>query len=184
MQDAILAGVDPSVVKDAINGAQAEREAARAEVESVPTSTRLEAAEVYAMIDALGDVCGALERAQPDSLIKQYRELGIEVSYQHRDDGGVATIALRVVNERVRGGELHVSHNGAADRQPNLIWPVVVPIPDDTAVRNLDERLAGRQTSEPTSRGRASRATTWQPVQITSTPSPHAAIDPAAADPG
>jgi hypothetical protein len=104
LQDAILAGIDPSAVKDAINAAQAEREAAHAAVEAVPPSTRLEAAEVYAMIDALGDVGGALERAPPDSLIKLYRDLGIEVSYRHRDDGGVATIALRVVNERVRGG--------------------------------------------------------------------------------
>jgi hypothetical protein len=74
-----LAGVDPSAVKDAINAAQAEREAAHAEVEAVPPSTRLEAAEVYPMIDALGDVGGALKRAQPDSLVKLYRDLGIEV---------------------------------------------------------------------------------------------------------
>lgn len=98
LQDAILAGMDPGAVKEAINGAQAEREAARAEVESAPKLARLEAAEVYAMIDALGDVGGALERAQPDSLIKLYQDLGIGVSYQHREDGGVATIALRVVN--------------------------------------------------------------------------------------
>jgi len=103
LQDAILAGVDPGAVKEAINGAQAEREAARAEVESAPTPNHLEAAEVYAMIDALGDVGGAIERARPDSLIKLYRDLGIEVSYQHLEDGGVATIALRVLNERVRG---------------------------------------------------------------------------------
>ena len=108
-RDAALAtlarhGVDPSAMKDAINAAQAEREAARAEVEAVPTSTRLEAAEVYAMIDALGDVGEALERAKPDGLIKLYRDLGIEVSYRPREDGGVATISLRVVNERVRGG--------------------------------------------------------------------------------
>jgi hypothetical protein len=45
-------------VKDAINGAQAEREAAHAEVEAVPTSTRLEATDVYAVIDALDDVGG------------------------------------------------------------------------------------------------------------------------------
>ena len=50
------------------------------------------------MIDALGDVGGALKRAQPDSLVKLYRDLGIEVSYRRREDGGVATIALRVVN--------------------------------------------------------------------------------------
>ena len=56
------------------------------------------------MIDALGDVGGALKRAQPDSLVKLYRDLGLEVSYRRREDGGVATIALRVVNERVRGG--------------------------------------------------------------------------------
>jgi len=104
LQNAILAGVDPAAVRDAINTAQAQREAARAELAAVPGVTLLSDAEVYAMIDELGDVGAAIERARPDSLARLYRDLGIEVSYRHAEDGGLATIALRVVSGCVRGG--------------------------------------------------------------------------------
>jgi DNA invertase Pin-like site-specific DNA recombinase len=104
LQDALLAGVDPAAVRDTINAAQAQREAARAEMAAVPAVTRLTDAEVYAMIDALGDVGEAIEGARPESLARLYRDLGIEVSYRHREDGGLATIALRVVSVCVRGG--------------------------------------------------------------------------------
>lgn len=104
LQDAILAGVDPAAVRDAINAAQAQRETARAELAAVPGTARLTDAEIYAMIDALGDVGGAIESARPDSLAKLYRDLGIEVIYHHGEDGGLATIGMRVVSGCVRGG--------------------------------------------------------------------------------
>ena len=118
LQDAILAGVDPAAVRDAINAAQAQRETVRAEMAAVPGATRLTDAEVYAMIDAVGDVGGAIERARPDSLAKLYRDLGIEVSYRRAEGGGFATIGLRVVNERVRGGIDHYVHG----LQQELRW--------------------------------------------------------------
>jgi hypothetical protein len=69
---------------------------AHGEMAAMPGPTRLTDAEVYAMIDALGDVGGAIERARLDSLAKLYRDLGIEVSYRHGEDGGLATMDLRV----------------------------------------------------------------------------------------
>jgi hypothetical protein len=50
-QAAIEAGVDPAAMVEAMNQAQAERVAARAEVDNAPEPTALTDAEVYAMID-------------------------------------------------------------------------------------------------------------------------------------
>jgi ribosome-associated translation inhibitor RaiA len=59
-QDAIAAGIDPSALVDAINEAQAQRAAARADLNSATARTEVTDAEVYAMIDSLGDVGAAL----------------------------------------------------------------------------------------------------------------------------
>lgn len=53
-QAAIVAGVDPVALVDAINEAQARRATAQAELHSAPTPNELTDAEVYAMIDSLG----------------------------------------------------------------------------------------------------------------------------------
>jgi hypothetical protein len=66
-QDAIAAGVDPAALVEAINQAQAQRAAAQAELEGAPPPTDLTDAEVYAMIDSLGDVGAALTDARPES---------------------------------------------------------------------------------------------------------------------
>jgi hypothetical protein len=58
-QDAIGAGIDPGAMVDAINEAQVQRAAAQAELEGAPAPTAVTDAEVYAMIDALGDVGAA-----------------------------------------------------------------------------------------------------------------------------
>jgi hypothetical protein len=54
-QDAIAAGVDPSALVEAINRAKVQRDAIRADLVHQPKATVLDAAEVYAMIDSLGD---------------------------------------------------------------------------------------------------------------------------------
>jgi hypothetical protein len=58
-QEAIGAGVDPAAVVDAMNQAQAERASAKAELDRTPAGGGIGNAEVYAMIDSLGDVGGA-----------------------------------------------------------------------------------------------------------------------------
>ena len=66
-QDAIAAGVDPSALVEGINKAKAQRDAVRAELANQPKATVLDAAEVYAMIDSLGDVGAVIDQARPDS---------------------------------------------------------------------------------------------------------------------
>ncbi len=58
---AIEAGVDPAALVEVINDAQSEREAARAELDSIAEPGTLTDAEIYAMIDSLGDVGATLE---------------------------------------------------------------------------------------------------------------------------
>jgi predicted transcriptional regulator len=65
---AIEAGVDPVALVEPINSAQEELEAARFEQQCVPTAPTLGQAEVEAMLDHLGDVGEALQRADPAKL--------------------------------------------------------------------------------------------------------------------
>jgi hypothetical protein len=102
-QAAIEAGIDPVAVVEAINEAQAQRMAARAELESTPAPNLLTEAEVYAMIDSLGDVCAALKDGRPESLSRLYQELRLELRYESGDRTVDVTASHRVVSECVRG---------------------------------------------------------------------------------
>jgi len=106
-QQAIKAGVDPAALVEVINEAQAAREAARAELAKVRSSGKLDAAEVYAMIDSLGDIGAALEDAKPERLAQLYAKLQVELLYDHAEKAVVVTASPRVVNERVREGLLN-----------------------------------------------------------------------------
>jgi hypothetical protein len=59
-QAAIAACGEPEALVDPINQARAER---AAQIESVPADSTVSRAEIYARIDALGDVCGTLADA-------------------------------------------------------------------------------------------------------------------------
>jgi hypothetical protein len=61
-------------------------------------------AEVYAMIDSLGDVGAALKEAKPDSLERLYREIRLELKYQPHERAVDVLLAPRVVSACVRGG--------------------------------------------------------------------------------
>jgi hypothetical protein len=61
-QTAIEAGIDPSALVEAINQAQA----ARAQLDNTDAPGSLTEAEVYAMVDSLGDVGAALAGSNPD----------------------------------------------------------------------------------------------------------------------
>jgi hypothetical protein len=104
-QAAIEAGVDPAALVDGINGAQAARAAAQTEVENAPVPTALGTAEVYAMIDAVGDVGQALSGARPESLATLYQAVGLQVRYEpstHIADVTIQPVS-RVNSECVRG---------------------------------------------------------------------------------
>ncbi|WP_231961059.1 recombinase family protein [Amycolatopsis thermoflava] len=103
---AIGAGVDPAALVDAINEAQAQRAAARAELEDAPAPDLVTDAEVYAMIDSLGDVGRKLAKARTDSLAGLYEALNLAVRYDHDSQAAQVTIqpVIRVNSVRVRGG--------------------------------------------------------------------------------
>lgn len=62
-----------------INTVERERAAAKSEVDNIPESGGVTAAEIHAMIDSLGDVGAALSDARPESLSKLYDALGLEL---------------------------------------------------------------------------------------------------------
>lgn len=70
---------------EVINKAQRERAAARAELERAPVTNLLTDAEVYAMIDSLGDVGAALSEAKRDSLVDLYTGINLRVLYEPRE---------------------------------------------------------------------------------------------------
>ena len=71
-QAAIAAGVDPAALVEMINAAQAERAAAQAEINNTPAPDLMDAAEVYARLDMLGDVPAKLNAASPEGLADVY----------------------------------------------------------------------------------------------------------------
>lgn len=86
-----------------MNQAQAERAAARAELDNAPVPTALIEAEVYAMIDSLGDVGVALSGADPQGLAKLYDELRLDLRYDAENAIVDETANPRVNSVRVRG---------------------------------------------------------------------------------
>jgi hypothetical protein len=104
LQAAIEAGVDPAAVVEGINQAQAERAATKAELENTSVSDVLSDAEIYAMIDSLGDVSAALAESKPTSLSRLYQQLRLQLRYDPQDQAVFVTAQPRVDSARVRGG--------------------------------------------------------------------------------
>jgi hypothetical protein len=104
LQAAIEAGVDPAALVEAINEAQAQRAAARAELDGAAPPTAVSEAEVHAMIDALGDVGSALKYSKPEALERLYDRLNLELFYEPKGRTVLASMTPRVVSECVRGG--------------------------------------------------------------------------------
>jgi hypothetical protein len=75
LRAAIEAGVEPAALVEAINDAQAQRAAARTELERAPERTTADVAEVYARIDSLSDRGRALNSASPEKLQDSTRNL-------------------------------------------------------------------------------------------------------------
>ncbi|GAA2806838.1 recombinase family protein [Saccharopolyspora taberi] len=105
-QAAIAAGVDPAALTEAINEAQAERAAAQAELNNAPAPNALTDAEIYAMIDSLGDVGAALSSTKSGRLANLYEAVDLQVCYEPADRVAQIKIhpASRVNSVRVRGG--------------------------------------------------------------------------------
>lgn len=106
LQAAIEAGVEPAALVESINEAQAQRAALRAELAKAPAPSLRADAEIYAMIDSLGDVGAALASGDKTKIADLYTALGLRICYQH--ETGMADVmiqpATRVNSECVRGG--------------------------------------------------------------------------------
>ena len=76
-----------------------------------PDPARLTDAEVYAMVDALGDVGASLNRANPDRMRKIYDNLRLEMIYDHSERAVDVTI-------RPLGGLVGVSEGGLEPPRP------------------------------------------------------------------
>ncbi|GAB2996574.1 recombinase family protein [Amycolatopsis acidiphila] len=103
-QAAIGSGVDPAALVDVINQAQAERAAAKAELGNAPKEKAVSEAEVYAMIDSLGDLGTVLTEAKPVALERLYQALNLQLRYEPKELAVYATTSPRVGSVRVRGG--------------------------------------------------------------------------------
>ena len=106
LQAAIEAGVDPAALVESINEAQAQRTALRAELVNAPMPSLRSDAEVYAMIDSLGDVGGALSGGELRQMADLYTAVGLRIRYEH--ETGCADViiepAVGVNSACVRGG--------------------------------------------------------------------------------
>ncbi|OLF10483.1 hypothetical protein BLA60_14905 [Actinophytocola xinjiangensis] len=102
-QAAIAAGVDPAALVEVINAAQAAREAVQATLATVGRTDALTDAEVYAMVDSLGDVGATLKGGAPDDLTRLYESLRLQLRYEPQEQAVYVSASPRVVSERVRG---------------------------------------------------------------------------------
>jgi hypothetical protein len=101
-QAAIASGIGPAALVDAINEAQAQRAAARAELDGTPAPKLLTDAEVYAMVDSRGDVGAALSDARQDSLADLYTGIDLQVRYESTVNAADVSIRMgrRVTSSR------------------------------------------------------------------------------------
>jgi uncharacterized protein YPO0396 len=108
LRGAIEAGVEPTALVESINEAQTQRAAARAELDAVaPAPDTLSDAEVYAMIDSLGDIGQALNSANPESMQKLYQQLRLEMTYHA--EAKTVDVAIRPLGGVVRVSEGRVA---------------------------------------------------------------------------
>jgi hypothetical protein len=77
---------------------------AQFERQRVPSAQALGQAEVEAMLDRIGDVSQALQRAEPAKLEALYQSLGLKMIYHPAERLVEVTVQPRVASERVRGG--------------------------------------------------------------------------------
>ena len=101
-QAAIVAGVDPNALVEVINAAQAERQAAQAEINNTSAPDLMDAAEVYARVDSFGDVPAKLKAATGEGLAELYTSLDLQICFDPM--ASIAEVSMRVNSERVRGG--------------------------------------------------------------------------------
>jgi Recombinase zinc beta ribbon domain len=120
-QDAIAAGADLAAVVEPMNQAQAERASAQAEIDAAPKQgVALDVAEVYAMIDSLGDVGATLADAKPPMATRAVGSLS-SISAPSRTRSASADVP-RGSQAQARDSSL-----GTNRARPRPISPATVP---------------------------------------------------------
>ena len=105
LQLSIEAGVEPAAVADALNRALEEREAARADLDRVPTTNVLTEKKIAEIVDGLGNVAELLSSADPSELAPLYAALRLEMVYNAA--AKIVGVSIRPTgrgSNRVRGG--------------------------------------------------------------------------------
>jgi hypothetical protein len=141
-QAAIAAGIDPGAIVDAINEAQAQRVAARAELDGLPSASRVTRAELYARLDSLGDVGKALSNGSPEKVSVLYHDLGVELRFDPVERAVDATASPRVVTVAAAATPLAVVLEVQGDRAT----AGRTCRRDDSGDTSLDERADGLTT--------------------------------------
>ncbi|MFF3224057.1 recombinase family protein [Nocardia suismassiliense] len=101
---AIEAGVDPAAFVNSMNAAQAEKAAARAELDAIPKLIRLTETEMHKLIESAGDIRAVLTAGAPEDKQLLYEALNIQVRYQHRQQLAVVSASLPGFSTGVRRG--------------------------------------------------------------------------------
>ncbi|WP_204449421.1 recombinase family protein [Actinokineospora baliensis] len=104
LQAAIEAGANPTALVDALNRAEAERDAARIELDALPAGRAASAAEVDSMIDYLDTIGRQVNDASPARLQELYTALDLELFYNAEDRMLDVSIRSGRGSKRVRGG--------------------------------------------------------------------------------
>jgi hypothetical protein len=107
LRRALEAGWDPTELREQYNAAVAEKRAAESALTTAPRETSLSRQELAVVVDSLGDMTRALERAEPRQLAELYASLRLSMTYHHAErtvDVEVDPLADRVDKLRVRGG--------------------------------------------------------------------------------
>jgi hypothetical protein len=108
-------GGGPGRAGGVAHAAQEQRVAAQNELAvAKPDPSELSEAEIYAMVDAIGDVGASLTRADPARMQKIYKSLRLEMVYDSEEQALDAVI-------KPRGGIVRVSEGG---HEPSNVAPL------------------------------------------------------------
>ncbi|MEU4412525.1 recombinase family protein [Nocardia salmonicida] len=101
---AIEAGIDPHVVVEALNSAQADKAAAQVELNNVPAAELFTEQEVRMLIESLGDVGLVLAGGAPEHKQELYNAIELQVRYAHLEHRATLNVSPVGANVRVRRG--------------------------------------------------------------------------------
>jgi hypothetical protein len=107
LRRALDAGCDQAELREQYNLAVGEKRAAEAALAAAPRDEDLSRQEIETIIDGLGDIGQALDRAEAADLADLYASLRLSLTYHHAEqivDVKVDPTADRVDEYRVRGG--------------------------------------------------------------------------------